>query len=210
MLNEDIVELMRHRGGLAYAGEGVTQLQHAWQCGQLALQAGASDALCLAAWLHDLGHLLSPLPGTPTLLQHNDEHEVTAGELLCQTFGPAVGMPVRWHVQAKRYLVALHPVYRQRLSADSLRSLALQGGPFSVEQVLNFRSLPWADDALRLRAWDDVGKLVHWQPASTEAALGELADLLDRVRLLTPALQMEGVAAMPPAAATLQAVGSAA
>lgn len=182
MNNADIADLMRQRGGLAYEGEGVTQLQHSWQCGQLALQAGASATLRLAAWLHDLGHLLSPLPGTPTLAQLNDNHETTGGDFLSTQFGPAVGMPVRLHVQAKRYLVAVHPVYRERLSADSVRSLALQGGPFSEDQAMNFRKRPWADDALRLRTWDDVGKLAHWLPPSSEAALAELADLMEQVR----------------------------
>lgn len=182
MNNGDILQLFRARGAMAYEGEGVSQLQHAWQCGRQAARAGASDALRLAAWLHDLGHLVSPLSGTPTLLQLDDHHETVAGQLLCAAFGDAVGMPVQLHVQAKRYLVAVHPVYRDRLSPDSVRSLALQGGPMSDNEISSYRAQPWADDALRLRAWDDVGKLAHWQPGSTAEALQELAGLMDRVR----------------------------
>ena len=64
---ERIVARYREQGALAYEGEGITQLQHAWQCGQLAAQAGVPAPLQLAAWLHDLGHLLTGERDNPTL-----------------------------------------------------------------------------------------------------------------------------------------------
>ncbi len=177
----DLIELYRARGDLAYDGEGVTQLQHGWQCAQLAQDAGASHPLQLAAWLHDLGHLLSGLPGSPTLSGIDDGHEVLAAAVLRPLFGAAVAEPVALHVRAKRYLVAVHPGYRERLSPDSVRSLALQGGPMDGDEAVAFRGLPHADDALRLRAWDDQGKLPHWQPESHAAALQALRELMQRV-----------------------------
>jgi phosphonate degradation associated HDIG domain protein len=179
---ERIVARYREQGALAYEGEGITQLQHAWQCGQLAAQAGVPAPLQLAAWLHDLGHLLTGLEGSPTTRGIDDGHQGLAARALRPLFGEAVAEPVALHVQAKRYLVAVHPVYRERLSPDSVRSLALQGGPMAQPEALRFRSLPWADEALRLRAWDDAGKLSHWQPADAEAALHELEQLMQRVQ----------------------------
>lgn len=183
----ELTELYRAHGDLAYDGEGVTQLQHAWQCGQLARDAGATPALQLAAWLHDLGHLLSGLPGSPTLSGIDDGHEVLAAAALRPLLGATVAEPIALHVQAKRYLVAVHPGYRERLSPDSLRSLALQGGPMNGDEALAFRQLPHADDALRLRAWDDQGKLPHWQPDTREAALQALRDLVQQVAAGQPA-----------------------
>lgn len=177
----DPVELLACLGHLAYAGEGVTQLQHAWQCGRLAQRAHASPALQLASWLHDLGHLMSGLPGTPTLRGTDDRHEALAAAALQAQFGAAVSTPVALHVQAKRYLVARQPRYRNCLSADSLRSLALQGGPMTEAQCQAFEAEPHAQDALRLRAWDDCAKLPDWQPRSTQAALDELRALMGRV-----------------------------
>ncbi len=55
---QDVIALYERLGHLEYAGEGVTQWQHAWQCGQLARRAQAAPALQAAAWLHDIGHLL--------------------------------------------------------------------------------------------------------------------------------------------------------
>lgn len=160
----DIVGLFTRRGHLAYDGEGITQWQHAWQCGQLARRAGASPALQLAAWLHDLGHLLAGLEGTPTLHGHDDRHEVLAAQALRPLFGAAVAEPVGLHVEAKRYLVSSSPAYRDRLSPDSVRSLALQGGAMNEVDRAAFLRMPCAADAMRLRAWDDIGKNPAWQP----------------------------------------------
>ena len=155
-----ILELFRAKGELAYEGEGISQIMHGWQCGQLALQAGASPALQLASWLHDIGHLLTELEGTPTLQGIDDSHEHTGARLLDALWGPAVAEPVRLHVDAKRYLVATYPEYRARLSEDSQRSLALQGGAMTLEECLRFQANPYALDAQQLRAWDDTGKRV--------------------------------------------------
>jgi predicted HD phosphohydrolase len=178
---DDIAELYRHRSEQAYEGEGVTQLQHAWQCGRLAWQARSTPALELAAWLHDLGHLLTGLEGTPTLRGIDDAHEITAARVLDRLWGPAVALPVALHVQAKRCLVATRPDYRARLSPDSIRSLQLQGGPMSAEEAAAFSALPGAPEALRLRAWDDLGKDAAWRYESVDEAVEELRQLMRSV-----------------------------
>lgn len=182
-----ILELFRTKGDLAYEGEGISQIAHGWQCGQLALQAGATLELRLASWLHDLGHLLSNLDGTPTLQGTNDRHETTAARTLDAIWGPTVAEPVRLHVDAKRYLVATIPQYRERLSEDSLRSLILQGGPMTKEECVQFRTNPYANDAQQLRAWDDTGKRIGWFASDTEAALVDLETLMRQVeRVVKP------------------------
>jgi predicted HD phosphohydrolase len=74
-------------------------------------------------------------------------------------FGPAVADPVRLHVPAKRYLCATDPGYFACLSPGSVRSLALQGGPFTSEEVAEFQALPFAEDAIRMRRWDEAAKV---------------------------------------------------
>ena len=49
--------------------------------------------------------------------------------------------------------------YEASLSADSKRSLALQGGSFDAGQAVDFASMPGAPDAIRLRRWDDMAKV---------------------------------------------------
>ena len=179
-----ILELLTRKGALAYEGEGISQIQHAWQCGQLARLAGASQALQLASWLHDVGHLLTDLEGTPTLQGIDDRHENTGARLLDAIWGPAVAEPVRLHVAAKRYLVAAYPDYAARLSADSVRSLALQGGPMDLKECVDFQASPYALDAQQLRAWDEAGKRPDWFARDMQHALDELQALMDRVHYL--------------------------
>lgn len=181
MSPEQITALFAERGHLTYDGEGITQLQHAWQCARLARQARAAPPLELAAWLHDLGHLLTGLEGTPTQRGIDDAHETLAAQALGGVFGAEVTEPVALHVRAKRYLVAAQPGYARTLSPDSVRSLVLQGGPMSPVECDAFLSLPQAHDALRLRIWDDHAKECVQHPESPALALAELTALMQAV-----------------------------
>ena len=66
--------------------------------------------------------------------------------------------PVRLHVAAKRYLVATEPDYSAKLSAASVHTLRLQGGPMSVTEMREFEGLPYAGDAVTLRRLDEAAK----------------------------------------------------
>jgi len=183
---QDILALWARKGQIAYDGEGISQLEHAWQCGQLALKAGASPALQLASWLHDVGHLLTDLSGTPTLLGVDDRHEYSGAHLLEGIWGPTVAEPARLHVAAKRFLVARNAQYLEQLSPDSVRSLALQGGPMDAAECAAFAANHHAQDAQQLRSWDDAGKKVGWFARDRQTALDELGALMARVPRVKP------------------------
>ena len=70
----------------------------------------------------------------------------------------AVLEPIRLHVDAKRCLCAIDETYFGQLSADSVRSLELQGGIFNDDEAKAFLEKPFAEDALQLRRWDDLAK----------------------------------------------------
>ncbi len=155
---DDIETLFARHGAAQYAGEPVTQLEHALQTAFLAEQAGADDELVTAALLHDLGHLLNDQGESPTLRGIDDAHQYFALPFLRGVFGERVLDAIRWHVDAKRYLCATRPDYWQSLSADSKRSLELQGGIFTVDDAQDFIARRHANDAVALRLWDDVAK----------------------------------------------------
>ncbi|WP_345814772.1 phosphonate degradation HD-domain oxygenase [Paraburkholderia sp. PREW-6R] len=154
----DIHSLYERYGNLAYSGEPVTQLEHALQSGALAEEASADESLVAAAFLHDLGHLLNLQGETPTERGIDDLHQYFALPFLRPVFGDAVLEPIRLHVDAKRCLCAIDDAYFGQLSADSVRSLELQGGVFSRDEAEAFLQRPYAEDALRLRRWDDRAK----------------------------------------------------
>ncbi|MDR5824369.1 phosphonate degradation HD-domain oxygenase [Caballeronia sp. LZ043] len=155
---DDIQHLFDTHGSMAYSGEPVTQLQHALQSATLAEQAGASRELIVAALLHDLGHLLNQQGETPTERGIDDLHQYYALPFLRPLFPDAVLEPIRLHVDAKRCLCAIDASYHARLSADSVRSLQLQGGVLDDEAAHAFLARPYAQDALALRRWDDEAK----------------------------------------------------
>jgi phosphonate degradation associated HDIG domain protein len=156
---EDIEQLFAARGGEQYAGEPVTQLEHALQTAMLAERDGASDELVTAALLHDLGHLLHTLGDTPSLQGIDDVHQFRAIPFLRGLFTNAVIDPIRLHVDAKRYLCSMDEGYFAALSDDSKRSLGLQGGIFNEGQAEAFIGQPGAAHAVLLRQWDDAAKV---------------------------------------------------
>lgn len=155
---DDIALLFTRHGHTQYTGEPVTQLEHALQSALLAEQEGAAPSLIVASLLHDLGHLLEDLGQTPTLAGIDDLHQYRVLPFLRGVFHESVLAPIALHVDAKRYLCATDPDYFAQLSADSVRSLQLQGGIFDEEQAAAFIDRPYAEDAVRLRRWDDRAK----------------------------------------------------
>ena len=155
----DICVLFARKGGRAYDGEPVTQLEHALQSAARAEEGGAPPALVTAALLHDLGHLLNDQGESPTLRGVDDLHQFAALPFLRPLFPDAVLEPIQLHVDAKRYLCATRDGYHEALSADSKRSLALQGGIFTPEQASAFIAQPFAHDAVQVRLWDDLAKV---------------------------------------------------
>jgi phosphonate degradation associated HDIG domain protein len=178
----EILSLLEIKGDRAYEGEGVSQLEHALQSAHRAQQAGAPAELVCAALLHDIGHLLNDKGETPTLRGVDDLHQYVALPFLRRTFPEAVLGPIRLHVDAKRYLCATRPGYREALSADSKRSLELQGGVFSPEEAERFIRQPYAAEGVSVRLWDDAAKI----PGAPTPPLAEFEALVRTVSLRAP------------------------
>ena len=180
---EDIGLLFARHGSAQYSGEPVSQLEHALQTAHFAEQSEASDALVTASLLHDLGHLLNHQGETPTLRGIDDTHQYFALPFLRGLFADAVLDAIKLHVDAKRYLCQANPDYYAKLSEDSKRSLALQGGVFSAEQAAAFMRQHSARDAVMLRQWDDLAKqadletpsLAHFLARAERCALAHAA-----------------------------------
>lgn len=156
---DDIRAAFAKRGADNY-GEGVSQLEHALQCAACAERDGASPALIAATLLHDIGHLLHDLPQDIADQGVDTEHESLGSAWLSQHFGADVTEPVRLHVAAKRYLATVEKGYYDLLSAASIQSLKLQGGLMSPDETRKYESDRFAADAIKLRRWDDEGKIV--------------------------------------------------
>lgn len=145
-------------GAADYLGEAVSQAQHMLQAAALAEQAGAPGALIAAALLHDTGHFTGAIAGAELMQGTDNRHGEQGAAWLAQWFGPEVTEPVRLHVDAKRYLCATEPGYVDRLSAASVYTLGIQGGPMAADEAADFAANPYASDACLVRRFDDNAK----------------------------------------------------
>jgi phosphonate degradation associated HDIG domain protein len=170
----DEIETLFAAHGDATYGEGVTMRAHSLQTAALALAEGAPDTLVVAALLHDVGHFLELA---------DDEygyhrHDQSGGAWLATRFPASVSEPVRLHVTAKRYLCAVEPGYHDRLSYASQHSLRKQGGPMTEEEAAEFGRHPFVTEAVRLRQWDDGGKIGDLEVPTLESHRARIAALL--------------------------------
>ncbi len=149
--------------------EGLSELDHGLQCAfELARVRPADPELQLAGLVHDIGHRYGP----------DDRHGVLGAQRVRTLLGDRVAGLVEGHVPAKRYLVTTDASYRARLSSVSTRTLGVQGGPLSPDEMASFLSGPHAADAVELRRADDAAKvpgrrvppLAHWVPVLADVA----------------------------------------
>ena len=146
--------------GQTFYDEVVTQLEHALQCAALAQQNNAGPTLITGALLHDIGHIiLDEHSAHEAFLDMDLNHEEIGAQYLQPFFPEAVTTPIRLHVPAKRYLCTTDASYHDGLSEASKRSLKLQGGIMSDEEREAFEQIPYFEDGLILRRWDDLAKV---------------------------------------------------
>ena len=111
-----------------------------------------------ACLLHDTGHLLNNDARQAIRNGEDTEHEHIAVDYLRSWFSPAITSPIRWYVDATRYLCATDKTYFAKLSKGSVRRLEVQGGPFDRQEVASFESQPYYKETVQLRRWDETSK----------------------------------------------------
>jgi phosphonate degradation associated HDIG domain protein len=156
----EIFAIYSARGAGAYFGERVSTAEHSLQTAWFAHSEAAPGPLIIAALLHDIGHLVEDVPDRLADWTSDARHEEVGAHWLARHFAAQISEPVRLHVPAKRYLCATDAQYFARLSPASVHTLKLQGGPMSPSEVARFESERYFSDAVRVRRWDDQGKVM--------------------------------------------------
>ncbi len=151
--------LFEKRGTEIYLGEKVTVAEHMLQTAHFAEKNSADQMLIVAALLHDVGHFTNEF-GDDYIAQKVDNRHEEAGSLTLAPFFPkAVTEPIRLHVTAKKYLCSTDPTYYRTLSNASKQTLELQGGSMNDAEKREFENNPYFEPAIKLRHWDDAGKV---------------------------------------------------
>lgn len=156
---DEVIELYRQFAMADYIGEHITQAEHMTQAAVLAKQQGYNAQIELAAFLHDIGHLLSQSPQQSMGGYGAKEHEqIGATFLQDRGFPEIIVKLVQSHVDAKRYLTYTKPQYYNTLSDASKKTLQHQGGPMSAEEAFAFEQAPYFEEILQMRMWDEAAK----------------------------------------------------
>lgn len=170
-------KLFQDRGRKNY-GEQITMQEHMLQSAWFAKQQQESPELILACLFHDIGHLLHKYGDTIADEGIDGFHEQMGADFLKKYFSESVSEPVRLHVDAKRYLCHAKEGYYEKLSDASKHSLTLQGGAMDATEAKQFESGPYFEAALRLRTYDEMGKLIDFSCGCVEDYESMISDHL--------------------------------
>lgn len=162
---DEITRLFHVYGTAVHGAEGVSHLQHALQCAQLAQEAGSPRDLVVAALLHDLGSLLAAY-AEPAPAQADDGQQLVAVRFLHGLFPDSILEPIRLHIDARRYCSAVDHDYWAYMPTEARQRLERRGGPFSSGQVREFLDTPFAWDAIAICRWDDMARNAFARPPS--------------------------------------------
>ncbi|MGI9277663.1 MAG: phosphonate metabolism protein/1,5-bisphosphokinase (PRPP-forming) PhnN [Endozoicomonas sp.] len=150
-------------------GERISQLSHALQAAELARGSGLSEEMILAAYLHDIGHLLVLDRHPEYASDGRFSHEKTGAAFLQELgFNRSVTEPVAAHVDAKRYLCCIDQGYFDSLSDASRHSLEFQGGRMSQEEAEQFACRSDLEAVLQLRRFDEQAKDTEFHQGESE------------------------------------------
>lgn len=154
---DEIFGLYLQFGHADYIGEPVSQLEHMSQSAKLAIDEGYDDETILAAFFHDIGHLLQS--GEKMDQYGNLRHEQLGAQYLrAKGFPERVARLVENHVQAKRYLTHKFPEYLNNLSEASRKTLEYQGGVMSPAEAADFERDSLFEASIKMRTWDEQAK----------------------------------------------------
>ncbi len=172
-------DIFARRGAESYLGEPVSMAEHMLQGARLAEQDSAPDELVAAALLHDIGHYTGEFGIYSPEDTEDRYHDATGAEMLKSCFPRIITDCVRFHVAAKRYLCATDPGYLDQLSAASIHSLSLQGGPMTAKEVAEFETNPFFGEIIMVRKWDDAGKIAGMKTKTFNDYSGLLQKIVD-------------------------------
>lgn len=158
---KEIKTIFTQGGNEAYFGEKVSQFEHAAQSLMLAISDEQSLEMQVAAFLHDIGHLLQPETSEKAMdIYGTKDHEYSAQQWLKnRSFSRKIQEVVKNHVPAKRYLCFKYPEYFTNLSNASKETLKFQGGMMTATEANFFENDQYFEESILLRNWDDKAKI---------------------------------------------------
>lgn len=159
---EEVFNLYELYGKDDYIGEAISQIEHASQCAQSAIQEGYNAEVIIAAFFHDIGHICAKKDSKNDMAGYGMlRHEkVGANYLRKKGFPEKVAKLIEYHVEAKRYLCFKSPDYYFNLSDASKATLEFQGEKMTRDEADKFEKDPLFLLSIKMREWDETAKKI--------------------------------------------------
>ena len=160
VITNEVMKLYELYGNSDYDGEPVSQTSHMIQCAMKAMENTEDVEIILAAFLHDIGHLLKHDQLTELMGNYGVvNHEWLGAQFLQERgFSERICIIVGMHVHAKRYMVTTDAGYAKKLSDASWETLQVQGGLMEENEVNQFKQHPFFNEIIYVRLWDEEAK----------------------------------------------------
>ena len=158
---DSILEMYKLYGEQDYIGEEMSIVAHSVATADEAFANTSDLQIVVAAFLHDIGHLLGFMISLPQMGVYGTvQHEVVGANYLARLGFPRnLTMLVQEHVNAKRYRVTKDPEYKQSLSDASRHTLdEWQGGEMDFMEAYLYSQDPMLPVYLEFRRWEDASK----------------------------------------------------
>ena len=158
----DIISYYEKYGSRDYIGESITQNEHMIQAAMLAEKDNQPIEVVLAAFLHDIGHLIQyECSDENRMGKYGIKNHEKIGSQFLRDIGIRYPIPelVENHVKVKRYRTFKDKEYYKKLSDASKKTLDYQGGPMNKEEAENFEKDPLFKYSLKIRDYDDMAKI---------------------------------------------------
>ncbi len=180
----EIKYLFFKSGNDEYFGEKVSQFEHAAQALLMAISEEESLEMQVAAFLHDIGHLIETDEDNTIDVYGRKDHEEAAKVWLEERgFSERIQAVVQNHVPAKRYLCFKRPEYYAALSTASKKTMKFQGGVMTTDEAQAFENQTYFEESLKLREWDDKAKITNIELPTLEDCLEIVSKYLERKRV---------------------------
>ncbi len=157
---DEVLDLYVRFGNEDYIGERVSQIEHMCQAARFAERENYDEEVILAAFFHDIGHLCEHIMEVEYMDDYGiaDHEKIGALYLSEKGFSKKIAKLIASHVDAKRYLTYKNPIYYEKLSEASKKTLTFQGGKMTPEEARQFESDEMFALYLTFRNWDEMAK----------------------------------------------------
>lgn len=154
----EVFALYEVYGNERYLDNTITFLQHSSQTAHMATREGFEDEVIVAAFLHNIGSLISQLPKSQITNQDTSFERMGGAFLKERGFPQDVVDLIQSQLIARRYLTHKYSGFYKALSMQQQDYVLSHGGPLDPHDAIDFEKYELFRPSVRLVLWQEKAK----------------------------------------------------